>query len=113
LVVKETRSPKVIKAGGTDSPLASRNLLREYFKYDRRQVADQINLMRAAAHANGLELELIAAEKIFESIVCEELLLVAQAFNALAGKLTSLSGLVKQAKEYPSEKNAGHQNRNT
>jgi hypothetical protein len=104
--MKESRSLKVIKTGGiatSDSSLASRTFSRECFKYDRAQVAEQIKSMRAVAYANALELELIAAEKVFENVVCEEFLLVAKEFNALAGKLTSLNGLVKQAKD-PSEK---------
>ena len=114
--MKESRSLKVIKTGGisTSGPsLTSKNLVREYFKYDRRQVADQIKSMRAVAHANALELELIAAEKVLGNVVCEEFLLVAKEFNALAEKLTSLNGLVKQAKEYPSGKNVGNQKGNT
>ena len=110
-MIKETRSVQVVQARKTAICEVSRSgrssQLRKYFECDRAEAADRLRAMITAAHDNALELEMVAAEKVFEEAICEEFLRVAREFTTLERKITLLNGLVMRAKGYPSEQNRG------
>jgi hypothetical protein len=102
--MKESRSLQIVQAGRVSavSRVGLPSQSRKYFEYDRTQVQDRLSAMTTTAQDNALEVEMIAAEKIFEETICEEFARVANEFTSLAEKLTSLNGRVMKAKGYPS-----------
>jgi hypothetical protein len=109
--VKESRSVQGVPVRKTPIAEISRvsppSQLRTFFEFDRAEAADRLRAMTTAAQDNALELEMIAAEKVFEEATCEEFSRVANEFTTLAGKLTLLNGRVMKAKGYPSDLNPG------
>jgi hypothetical protein len=99
LAVFQSRKTPISEVSRVSPP----SLLRRYFEYDRTQAADRLKAMTAAARDNAFELEMTAAEKIFEEAICGEFLRVANEFTSLEQKLTLLNGLVVKAKGYPAE----------
>jgi hypothetical protein len=107
--VKESRSVQVVQVRKTPiseiSRICSPSQLLKFFEFDRAETADRLRAMTTAAQDNALELEMIAAEKVFEEATCEEFSRAANEFTTLAGKLRLLNGRVMKANGYPNDLN--------
>jgi|HubBroStandDraft_1064217.scaffolds.fasta_scaffold278081_2 hypothetical protein len=85
----DRRSVQVVQIRRTPISEISRvspsSQFRKFFEFDRAEAADRLRAMTTAAQDNARELEMIAAEKVFEETTSEEFLRVADEFTTSRG----------------------------
>jgi hypothetical protein len=79
----------------------SPELERRWFDVDRRAVLHQIDSTRATLDGNAKELEMVAAEGLFEKSLSDLLLRTSQALSTIAQELRALRAAVARASGYP------------
>ena len=74
-----------------------------WFAFDRKHTLRRVDAMKNAARKNVDELEMIAAEGVFEPSIGKKFLQIAKMYVALIRELLILRGKIIHAKSYPAD----------
>jgi hypothetical protein len=75
---------------------------RHFFEYDRKTVLSQMDSITRESRDSAEQLEMIAAERIFDQSTSGEFTRVATTFSGLLRELSAVRVLVSRARSYPS-----------
>jgi len=89
------------QSGRSSVTYASQALEKRWFQFDRNAVLHQVDNMRWAIDQDASDLEMVAAEGIFEKALCDELVRASQALHRMALEMKVLRVHVGQARGYP------------
>jgi hypothetical protein len=79
----------------------SQELERRWFRFDRDQVLQRIDSTHEAVDGEAKELQMVAKEGVFRTLLSRELLRKSRMLNAVARQLTVLRRAVARARAYP------------